>query len=676
MIGTFGNGLFVLDPVTKNYRQIVRGDNAGDLNSNDIFCVEEDSKGNIWVGTNGDGINILNRENKVVARYTPRPKHPNDIKLSFNEFIRDIEEDGNGNIWIATHGGGIAFFRPSSGKFETFNTSNSKLPNDKVLSLLEDKGGNIWAGTFGGGLARFEKQTNQVISYTEKDGLLNSTIYKILEDQGGLIWVSTNKGISSIDPRTNKINNYTHHNGVQNNNFINGSGIRLSTGELFFGGLEGFNYFNPLQLRRNDNIPSVLITDLRISNQSVSASADGPIKEHISVAKEINLDYKQNFALSFVGLDYTSPEQNQYAYKLEGFDKEWNYVGNTNQVSYTNLDPGDYIFRVRASNNDGVWSNEDASIQIFVHPPFWLSTYAYILYVCILAGLLFYFRYRSIRKIKRKLALEQEKVRAEQDRREAARVHELDMLKIKFLTNLSHEFRTPISLILGPAEKLLNQQKNEQSSGQLQMIKRNAKRLLNLVNQLLDFRKMEEQELRLQASEGELVSFIQETCDSFTDLSEKKKINFEFNSHIGQLNTRFDHDKMERILFNLLSNAFKFTHEGGKISLDLAESDKRTDPPVKWLLLKVADSGIGIPADKKEKIFERFFQNSTSASILNQGSGIGLSITKEFVKMHGGEIEVDSEPEKEPPSTFIFHLFPFICRQLMEKSLRESRNRS
>jgi signal transduction histidine kinase/ligand-binding sensor domain-containing protein/DNA-binding response OmpR family regulator len=663
MIGTFGNGLYELDPFTKKYKQIVRGDNAGDLNSNDIFCIEEDRNGNIWVGTNGDGINVLNADNKVVARYTPRPKHPNDIKLSFNEFIRDIEEDDNGNLWIATHGGGVAFFRPSSGKFVTYNTSNSKLPNDKVLSLLEDKQGNIWAGTFGGGLAMFQKGTNEIFLFTEKDGLLNSTIYKILEDQQGFIWVSTNKGISSIDPHTKKINNYTHHNGVQNNNFINGSGIRLSTGELYFGGLEGFNYFNPLQLRKNNNIPSVLITDLRISNQSVSASQDGPIKEHISIAKEINLDYKQNFALSFVALNYTSPEQNQYAYKLEGFDKEWNYVGNTNHVSYTNLDPGKYLFRVRASNNDGVWSTEDASIQIFVHPPFWLTTYAYVFYILVLAGLLLYFRYRSIQKIKRKLALEQVKVRAEQDRREAERVHELDMLKIKFLTNLSHEFRTPISLILGPAEKLLNQQKNEHSSGQLQMIKRNAKRLLNLVNQLLDFRKMEEQELKLQPSEGELVSFIQETCDSFTDLSERKKINFEFKTHIEQLYTRFDHDKMERILFNLLSNAFKFTHEGGKIFLELLESDKTPDQPATWVLIKVSDSGIGIPPDKKEKIFDRFFQNPTPASILNQGSGIGLSITKEFVKMHGGEIEVDSEPEK---GTTFNILLPFIPLHLQE----------
>lgn len=657
MIGTFSDGLFILNPASRSYQQLIKGSNHEDLNANDVFCIEEDSKGNIWVGTNGEGINVLNSNNKVITRYTPDPKQPNDIKLPINGYIRDIEEDSRGNIWIATHGGGIAVLQPSSGKFTVYNTGNSKLPNDKVQALLEDQKGNIWAGTFGGGLAMFQNQASQPFIFSEKDGLQNNAIYEILEDQKGLIWVSTNKGISSIDFTTKDIHNYTYHNGVQNNNFIHGAGIRLSNGELFFGGFEGFNYFNPANLKKNSNIPAVLITDLRIANQSVNASENGPIREHISVAKEINLSYKQNFALSFVGLSYTSPVQNQYAYKLEGFDKDWNYVGNTTTVSYTNLDPGEYTFRVRASNNDGIWNNEGTSIKINVLPPFWRSSYAYILYALALAGLVLYLRYRGIRKIKRKHALEQVKLRAEQDRKEAERVHELDMLKIKFLTNLSHEFRTPISLILGPAEKLLATQKNEQSSGQLHMIKRNAKRLLNLVNQLLDFRKMEEQELKLHASEGELVSFIQEACDSFKDLSERKKISFIFKTHIAQLYTRFDHDKIERILFNILSNAFKFTLEGGKISLELSKTDRVTDSQTTWISLTVSDTGIGIPADKKEKIFERFFQHPTTASILNQGSGIGLSITKEFIKMHGGEIEVHSEPGKG--TTFNIQL-PFI----------------
>lgn len=430
---------------------------------------------------------------------------------------------------------------------------------------------------------------------------------------------------------------------------MGGSGLVLSSGEIFFGGLDGINYINPAYLKRNTNVLAVRITDLRISNQSVIPSSTGPIKENISIAKEIDLTYKQNFALSFVGLNYTSPEQNQYAYKLEGFDKDWNYVGHSSTASYTNLDPGVYTFRVKASNSDGIWSEETASVKIYVHPPFWRTTFAYILYGCLLLGLVLYLRYRSIRKWRKKFHREQEQ-------KEEERVRELDRLKIKFLTNLSHEFRTPISLILGPVDTLLSQQ-NEKTYTQLSMIKRNGKRLLNLVNQLLDFRKMEEQELTLHKTEGELVSFIKEASDSFKDLSERKKINFVFHTHIEQLHTCFDHDKIERIVFNLLSNAFKFTLEGGKISLELLRMAQPPDVSGNWITIQISDSGIGIPEDKKEKIFERFFQNATTDSILNQGTGIGLSITKEFVQMHGGSIEVQSECGKG--ATFFIHL-PFV----------------
>lgn len=659
MIGTYSNGLFVLDPASGGYQQLMQSTNADALNSNHIYCFEEDHKGNIWVGTNGEGINVLNGENKVIVRYTPNPKTVNDIKLQINGYIRDIEEDRKGNMWIATHGGGIAVFNPASGKLTRYTTINSNLPNDKVRSLQEDRRGNIWVGTFGGGMALFNKKTKNFDTFSEKDGLANNTVYEIVEDQKGLIWVSTNKGISSIDPSTKKIYNYNYNNGLQNSNFVRGAGLRLSNGTLYFGGLEGFNYFNPQYLKKNNNIPPVIITDLKISNQSVVASDDGPIKEHISLAREIHLDYKQNFALSFVGLNFTAPEQNQYAYKLEGLDKDWNYVGNATTAAYTNLDPGEYVFRVRAANNDGVWNTEGTSIKIIVHPPFWRTVYAYILYVLLAIGLLLYLRFKSMQKLRRKFALEQEKLHAEQERKEAERVHQLDLLKIKFLTNLSHEFRTPISLILGPVEKLLSQEKNEHSAGQLHMIKRNARRLLNLVNQLLDFRKMEEQELKLQATEGELVSFVKEVSDSFKDLSERKKIAFTFTSHLDQLYTLFDHDKLERILFNVLSNAFKFTLEGGSISLELEEGNT-SDPSIKWVSLKVQDTGIGIPEDKKELIFERFFQHQTAASVLNQGTGIGLSITKEFVKMHGGTISVDSQPGKG--TNFTIEL-PFVPLQ-------------
>ncbi|QNA46480.1 hybrid sensor histidine kinase/response regulator transcription factor [Lacibacter sediminis] len=657
LIGTFGDGYFMYDQSSGKYAQLLRGTKNTDINSNHIYCVKEDKKGNKWVGTNGNGIFVLGNDNKVLFKMTPRPTLSNDINLPINGYIRDIVEAKNGDMWIATHGGGIAVYNPSSQKFKIFTTENSKLPNDKVLTLLEDRQGNIWAGTFGGGLGLFNRKTNEFISYSEKDGLNNNNIYKIIEDSNGLLWISTNKGLSSFDTDSKKINNYSYHNGIQHNIFILGSGLRLRNGDLFFGGHEGFNYFNPSNLKKNNAVPPVIFTDLKISNRSVVPSEDGPVKENIITANEINLDYKQNFALSFVGLNYTAPEQNQYEYKLEGFDKEWINIGNASTVSFTNIDPGKYVFRVRASNNNGVWNTKGTSIKIYVHPPFWRTIYAYILYTLIIVGTLIYFRHRGIEKIRRKYILEQERFHAEQERKETERIHELDQLKLKFLTNLSHEFRTPISLILGPVDNLIAQEKNNAFKVQLNMIKRNGKRLLNLVNQLLDFRKMEEQELKLQPKDGELIFFVRDVFDSFQDLSERKKIDFSFTSTIEHFHTQFDHDKIERILFNLLSNAFKFTLEGGSIHFEVEKKESDADNASSWISMIVRDSGIGIPQDKMGVIFERFFQNTTEATILNQGSGIGLSITKEFVKMHGGTIEVMSEVEKG--ATFIVQL-PFV----------------
>ncbi|MGZ3844551.1 MAG: hybrid sensor histidine kinase/response regulator transcription factor [Flavisolibacter sp.] len=655
-VGTFADGLFMLDPASGSYTQLMAGNNSTDISSNNIFTIKEDSKGSIWVGTNGEGIDVLTTEGKLLKRYTPDPRFPGDVKLPINGFIRDIEEDKDGNMWIATHGGGIAVFHPVSQTFTVYNTTNSKLPNDKIVSLLEDRHGNIWAATYGSGVAVYNRSANDFITFSETDGLKNNTCYKVLEDQNGLIWVTTNRGISSIDINTKRINNYNGRNGIQTNNFAHDAGLRLSNGELFFGGQDGFNYFNPAYLKRNNNIPSLLITDLRIANQPVTPSKNGPIKENISVAKEINLDYKQNFSISFVGLNYTSPEQNQYAYKLEGFDRDWNYVGNTTTASYTNLDPGEYVFRVKACNNDGVWNEQGTSIKIYVHPPFWRTTYAYLLYALLIAAGIFYARHRSIQRFKRKFAIEQERMHAQQERREAERVHELDRMKLKFLTNLSHDFRTPISLILGPVDQLLSHQKDQKSIDQLKMVKRNAKRLLNLVNQLLDFRKMEKQELKLNTSEGELVAFVKEVTDSFKDFSERKKIDFGYTSHIKEFYTLFDHDKLERILFNVLSNAFKFTLEGGKIALTLEKLENRPGEET-WVSISISDTGIGIEPEKKDQIFERFFQTGGSAAVLNQGAGIGLSITKEFIKMHGGTIDVESELGK---GTTFSILLPFI----------------
>jgi signal transduction histidine kinase/ligand-binding sensor domain-containing protein/DNA-binding response OmpR family regulator len=648
-IGTFLNGIYVYNITTGSTRQILSA--PGQISSDEIFSIKKDSKGRVWLGTNGHGVDV----------YEPREKkyyHFNSSlagaqHLPTNDYIRVIEEDSEGNMWIGTVGSGLAIINPQLDKVGLINTSNSNLPNNHILSFHRAKNGTMWVGTNGGGLSRYNKATRKFESFSEENGLGNAVIYKILEDESGKLWVSTNKGLSSFDPGTRKFRNYWHHNGLQSKPFVMGAGLRLPNGQLFFGGAGGFNYFKPSELHTNRSKPRVVFTELKVANHSVEPAEDAPIHEQISIADRINLDYRQNFSLSFVALNYTSPQENRYLYKLDGLDKDWNYVDKLNTAYYTNLDPGEYVFHVKAISESGDWSTPATSIRIIVKPPIWLTPFAYLLYLGVILSVLFYIRYLGIRKLKAAFAAEQEKAkllqRIEEERRESERKHEFDQSKIEFLTNLSHEFRTPISLIMGPVDQLMHTEPNVVRSKQLGMVRRNARRLLNLVNQLLDFRNIEERELKLNSTEGDLIAFARDVAESFKDLSERKQINLEFRSTVQYYFTRFDHDKIERIIFNLLSNAFKFTLKGGSVvfAIERQNGDE-------GLKITVSDSGVGIEPDHQDHIFERFFRSEVNSAVLNQGSGIGLSITKEFVNMHGGTIDVNSEPGKG--TTFTIHL--------------------
>lgn len=649
-IGTFQDGLFVLNPSTGKYSQILAGKSPANINLNLIYCIEEVSNGDIWIGTIGNGINIYNPKTRTFTKYNGSGQEPGNPVHALNGYISTIAETKQGDIWLGSVGTGIAVFHAKSRTISLYNKANSDLESDAVQSILHDAAGNTWVGATGGGLNFFDKQKQKFFSYSEKDGLENGVIYKIIEDKTGIIWLSTNKGISSFNPVTRKFKNFGVYNGVKASPFVLGAGICLTNGVLFFGGQEGFNYFDPEILPNNRTIPTVLLTDLKVSNITAIPGENGPISEQIAIAKEIRLNYGQNFSLSYIALNYTAPQQNLYSYKLIGLDKDWNFVGSSKTAYYTNLSPGTYEFQVRASNNEGAWSTNITTIRITILPPIWMSVYAYIFYVLIVISLFFYTRFRIIRNIKLRLTIEQEKLQArqliDQQKRESERLHEIDLLKIKFLTNLSHEFRTPISLILAPADKLLSMKIDENVHSQIQVIKRNARRLLNLVNQLLDFRKMEEQELKLNLAPGELISFIREAAESFQDLSERKKINFQFKTELKTLIAAFDHDKIERIIFNLLSNAFKFTFEGGAIELSLSLTEKKEENDNPLICIKVTDNGIGIPIEKQGKIFDRFFQHNSTVALLNQGSGIGLSITKEFIELHGGKITLESSQGK------------------------------
>lgn len=640
-VGTYQDGLYALDMTSGAVKHYNSGTSQKTLSSNDIFCIKKDSRGQVWIGTNGGGVNVFDPTTKTFTRlYNAHP----DLQFLSSGFIRTIDEDGAGKIWIGTHGAGVAAYDPVRKTFQVFNQINSKLPSNIVLSIRPSKNGELWVGTLGGGLSRYDKKTASFVSFSEDDGLSNAVIYKILEDDLGKLWVSTNKGISCFDKTNQQFKNYSFQNGVQHSTFNLGAGIKTTTGELFFGGLDGFNFFDPRTLHSNKNVPALVFTDLKISNRTVVPGDQSVIKDHISIAKEIRLDYKQNFSLDFAALNYTAPLENKYSYKLEGFDKEWNEVGAAHSAVYTNLDPGEYTFRVKAYSDDGLWSTPEKSIKIYVKPPLWRTAYAYFFYIIIAASIIVSIRYRGIRKVKNKFALERERLMfkqmIEEEKRERDRQHEFDELKIKFLTNLSHEFRTPISLIVGPVEKMIVDEPNKEKREQLGLVKRNARRLLNLVNQLLDFRKLEENESKLHLAEGDIVACIKDVADSFKDVSESKHIRFNFSSALGYCHTMFDQDKIERILFNLLSNAFKFTGKGGEIRVRLEQESTEK------LKIVVSDTGIGMTQEEKLKVFDRFFQGNIQADILNQGSGIGLSIAREFVKLHGGTIELESEPGK------------------------------
>ncbi|MGV3703782.1 MAG: hybrid sensor histidine kinase/response regulator transcription factor [Arcticibacter sp.] len=644
-IGTYLRGLYILNSRTGDVRHVEAGSGPQNISGSDVFCIKKDSRGNIWVGTNGQGVDCFDGESKVFLHFNNNA----NSRIQLNGYIRAIEEDKEGNIWVGSNGAGIAVYNPISKYIKSITKNNTKLPNDNIYSLYSARDGRIWIGT-SAGLSSYDLGTGKASTYSEDDGLANAVIYKILEDESGKIWISTNKGISSFDPVSKHFKNYSHYNGIQRSPFVIGAGLRLRDGRLFFGGTDGFNYFHPGDLYASRSVPRVVFTDLKVSNQSVRPSEDSPISEDIAVVKTINLDYKQNFSLSFVALNYTSPHENRYSYKLDGFEKEWNAVGPSNTAIYTNLDPGSYTFHVKATSDTGEWTTPVASVKIIVHPPFWMTYYAYVFYVLVVVASLVLIRRQGIRKLKNRFAMEQERLQVqqmiEQERRESDRLHEFDQLRIKFLTNLSHEFRTPISLIVGPVEQLIQQETNSPRNQQLQMIKRNSRRLLNLVNQLLDFRNIKEKEQKLHVEEKDFVGFLKEVAESFTDLADRKRINFSFSSDVKSYFTVFDCNKIERVFFNLLSNAFKFTHEGGEISLKIKDMD--------GLQISLSDTGIGMKEDEQKLIFDRFFQTETDSSVINQGSGIGLSIAKEFVKMHGGTIQVQSIAGKG--SMFTVHL--------------------
>jgi len=485
-----------------------------------------------------------------------------------------------------------------------------------------------------------------------EDGLPNNVIKGIVEDHSGHLWLTTNKGISRYDIDDQLFWNYDVSDGLQSNEFVRNSIFKSKKGKIFAGGVNGFNVFHPDSLKANLFEPPIVITDFKIFNRPVEIGVEkSPLKKHISETKQLVLSHHHSvISFEFAALNYISSKKNQYAYLLEGFENDWNFVGTQRTATYTNLDPGEYIFRVKGSNNDGTWNEQGTSIHIIVEPPFWKTWWAYSAYMLFFIGIVIMIARHFIGRERLKNALKLEHIELE-------KMYELDHMKSRFFTNVSHEFRTPITLITGPLEPIIaNDQLNPKIKKNLQLIYRNARRLLRMTNQLMDFHKIEAGELLLELSQGDIIQFVRETALSFKDYAQAHQIDFTIKTNIDNHNAWFDPDKLDKIIYNLLSNAFKFTPDAGNITVstriksslekDRNHSTNKINESSEFIEIVVSDNGIGIPENKLKHIFNRFYQFDDQTKYKYQGSGVGLALVSELLNLYHGKIDVKSSEGK------------------------------
>ncbi|MCF4100241.1 ATP-binding protein [Gillisia sp. M10.2A] len=644
-IGTYLGGL---NKMTENGFQTYRND-PNDPNSileDNIWELYEDSRGIIWLGTLTNGLGVISNDKKSFYQKPLGSIYfPNN-----NKYVSSITEDNNGNLWVGGDNG-VDVFHPFS-KYEDHFSSQpgdpTSLSNNNILSIHKDSYGKIWIGTQEG-LDLYNPMENNFFHYDETHGLPGNKIIGIVEDDKRNLWLTTPYGIVQFEKSENgsmsgkipaNFISYSKIDGLQGNLFNENSIFKNSKGEILVGGLHGYNIFNPENFEYNKTKPKVVFTGFRLFNKEIllNEKRKGRIllEKPIHKTSQITLHHNENiFSIEFAALDFFQPSKNKYKYKLAGFEEKWQEVGSQQRsVTYTNLDPGEYEFKVLASNNDHVWSENPEILKIIIKPPFYKTSYAYALYLFLIIALLYFARRTIILNQRKRFVVEQEK-------RESAHLHKMDLMKIRFFSNISHEFKRPLSLILSPAEKLKKKHLGKEVNEQVDIIFTNAQRLLNLINQILDMGNIKNDKL-LHSSKGNVIQFIKEIVEGFKNYADNEDVELMFESETQKFLTAFDRDKLDKIIYNLLSNAIKFTPAGGrvlfKITIKPHSSIKETS---KLLQIEVKDTGIGISKDDQEHIFDRFFKVDHPEKN-NPGSGIGLYIVQEYIKLYGGEISVKS----------------------------------
>jgi signal transduction histidine kinase/DNA-binding response OmpR family regulator len=598
----------------------------GAISNNNVYALLKDHQNRLWVGT-WQGLNRYDETTKTFEKYLFDAKGE---QLSSNQ-ITYLFEDSQNRIWIGTFEG-VNIFYPEKNIFESYlhvPNDKSSLSHNFINCIMEDSQNNIWIGT-NNGLNRFNETERNFHRLTTDDGLKNNVIYGILEDDSQRLWISTNKGIETYNRKDKKFENHFYNDGLQNIQFNTYSFYRLNDGTFLFGGTRGLTVFDPQKIINYPYNNHVLLTGLNINNERIQTKdSDEILNKHINQTKEIVLKHNQNtVTLNYTAINYINNSDISYLTKLENYDDDWMESGRS--ITYLKLPPGEYVFKVKTIQ-EGEAGEQVTSLRIRILKPWHLTHTAIFIYVLLTFSVIYIILWFSKERIKTLHQLRGERLEKKQ-------ISEINQMKLQFFTNISHEFRTPLTLILSPLEKILeNPLPNEWLKQQLLLINKNAGRLQNLIDQLLDFRKSETGKLKLNVCQGDLIHFLNEIFCSFIDFADKNEIQTNFSSQLPKLEILFDKNIIERIVFNLMSNAFKFTPGGGKVDVLVKTEDQ-------WAVIEVADTGIGISQKEISLIFERYY--SASAQTDQAGTGIGLALTKHLIELHHGDIKVESTVNK------------------------------
>lgn len=656
-IGTDGGGLSFYDKKNNKYHNYKHNLDNKSLANNNITSILEDNDNRIWISTYGGGI----------CRYNPKTDNfdrfdcYNSIYKYLNNKVWLLYQDRNHNLLASTIDGALYYFNRLTNKFEVYD---NELMN--VISLTEDDKGTLWAGTFaglvkvspshknhqlfktdnpvraihqdknkqlwigteGGGLLHFNTTSKTFKHYTTHNGLSSNSVLNILEDKTGYLWLSTFNGITRFDPLNKKAKNYYEADGLQSNQFNYNAALLSATGELLFGGIKGLTIFHPDSLKTVAAMPKLLVTGIKINNKAYEQD-DNRSKEPVYDLQKIVLPYdKTMLSIDFLALDYAAKENIDYAYYLEGWDSGWNYVGKGRIANYSRLMEGRYTMRIKSTNEEGIWNTAEKTIEIVVLPPWFRTWWAYLLYALAGFGIIYVYLYYKSRQSKLLYEVKIAQYQAEKEK-------EMNEKKLSFFTNVSHEFRSPLSLIVNPIKGLIEGKEKLTDTSQLNIVYRNAKRLLSLVDQLLLFTRTESMEDELNIARLNFVPLCKEVFLCFVQQAKSKKLCYEFECDQEDISIYGDREKIEIILFNLISNALKFAPQSGYVRFSVKDAGHN-------VLVRISNNGPQIPAETGVKLFTKFYQVKKEDSALKSGFGIGLYLVKDFAERHHAVVDYDS----------------------------------